>query len=260
MTFTPEVYEQIRDGARRSAAVIVPLVCDLLDPRYVADVGCGEGWFSRQFAENGCAVTAVDRTLGGIDGVTLVDRTEGSVTFLQGDLVNGDAWAYALASVEPARVVARPTVGERGFPYDLVVCLEVAEHLAAGAADAFVATLCALAPVVLFSAAVPGQGGHGHVNEQWPAYWASRFETHDRHVSGALRWIIWGDDQVEPWYQQNLLVAATDVAVADVGERAEFIDAPTYAAELFSSTASRPIPVVHPTTFSYWVEIAKARA
>ena len=39
--------------------------------------------------------------------------------------------------------------------FDLALCLEVAEHLPAKAADAFVASLVELAPVVVFSAAMP---------------------------------------------------------------------------------------------------------
>jgi hypothetical protein len=46
--------------------------------------------------------------------------------------------------------------------FDLAVCLEVAEHLPPERAESFIRELCDLAPVVLFSAAIPGQGGTGH--------------------------------------------------------------------------------------------------
>lgn len=234
MTFTPEVYEQIREGAKRSARVVVPLVHDLLKPRTVVDVGCGEGWFAREFAKLGCAVQALDESVADRVELGLVydGPGGGSVTFRHADLTAGDAWAGP--SLES----------------DLVVCLEVAEHLSPGAADAFVATLCALSRVVLFSAAAPGQGGHGHLNEQPPAYWAEKFGAHAYNVSGALRWDVWGNDEVEPWYQQNLLVAFRPDAQ---------LTAAAVHHLLGVGKLSKPIHVVHPTTFAYWVEIAKAR-
>lgn len=59
-----------------------------------------------------------------------------------------------------------------GRKFDLCVSMEVAEHLPPSRADSFVADLVGLAPVVLFSAAVPEQGGTNHLNEQWPDYGA----------------------------------------------------------------------------------------
>jgi hypothetical protein len=95
--------------------------------------------------------------------------------------------------------------------------------------------LCELAPVVLFSAAVPGQGGHGHVNEQWPAYWVERFSSLGFHCSGALRWRFWRDERVEHWYAQNLLFAAHD---------------PSRFPELFQTPLAEPWAVVHPDTLA----------
>lgn len=254
MTFTPEVYAQIREGARRSAEALVPLVIDLIRPARVVDVGCGEGMFAREFAARGCHVLALDESVETPHFVAHAqDDGGGRVDFHHARLDDGDAWAYdAVRESEATAAVhgephPRPSVGERGFPYDLAVCLEVAEHLPAGAGDGLVRTLCDLAPVVLFSAAVPGQGGHGHLNEQWPDYWTERFRPRGRHVSGDLRWRIWNDDRIEPWYRQNLLVAATDIAVADLED----------ADEHLGGFDSNPLSVVHPITFSFWVGMAR---
>lgn len=59
--------------------------------------------------------------------------------------------------------------------YDLALCLEVAEHLPERWADSLVDVLTNLAPMVLFSAAIPGQGGHGHINCQYKSYWLNKF-------------------------------------------------------------------------------------
>jgi hypothetical protein len=98
---------------------------------------------------------------------------------------------------------------ELGRRYDLAISLEVAEHLPPEAAAGFVASLTRAAPVVAFSAAIPGQGGRGHVNEQWPAYWAELFARHGYEPVDALRPLLWDDPGVEWWYAQNVVVFAS---------------------------------------------------
>lgn len=164
--------QQVRAGARSSAEVLAPYLAGRYEPARVIDVGCGEGWFCREF--EACGVHAA-----GVDG----------------------PWVDSAITVD----FDRPPYPQLGR-FDLAVCLEVAEHVEPGAANDFIAWLISLAPVVVFSAAVPGQGGEGHVNEQPPAYWRDLFASHARRGSGALRWAIWDDDRIEPWYRQNLLV------------------------------------------------------
>jgi SAM-dependent methyltransferase len=90
--------------------------------------------------------------------------------------------------------------------FDLAMSLEVAEHLPPGAAERFVGDLAALAPVVLFSAAVPGQGGTRHINERWPEYWESLFRACGYVVVDCLRPRIWDQKEVEFFYAQNALL------------------------------------------------------
>lgn len=211
MTYGQSFYNIIRDGADRSARVVVPLVLRHLgNPRRVADIGCGEGLWAHQFAEHGCRVVGVDG-----DYVRFVEPME-DLRFMTHDLQ------------EPL-----PDLGQQ----DLAVSLEVAEHLPASRAASFVAELCSLAPLVLFSAAIPGQGGAGHLNEQWPQYWVSLFRGQGFEVSGALRWQIWEDARVENWYRQNLLVAV---------HRSRVDEFPG----LFENRAlAHPWPVVHPVLY-----------
>jgi hypothetical protein len=84
--------------------------------------------------------------------------------------------------------------------------LEVAEHIPAESADDFIKTLTSLAPAVLFSAAVPGQGGVGHRNEQWQSYWATLFYNHGYLPLDFVREEIWGNRSVSWWYAQNILL------------------------------------------------------
>ena len=205
--FDPELHARFRAGAQASAVVVVPAAMELVRPQRVIDVGCGEGWFARKFAELGCSVDAVD--------AFVVEGRRDGVSWRRADLCDS---GLDLGSDR----------------YDLAVCLEVAEHLSFDCADALVDLLRTLAPVILFSAAIPGQRGHGHVNEQWPEFWAERFRPHGFVASEHLRWKLWDDEAVEPWYRQNLLV---------------FADREWFAARKIEPT-DRPRCVVHPTLFA----------
>jgi len=92
--------------------------------------------------------------------------------------------------------------------FDLCICLEIAEHLPFRYSKTLVNSLTDLSPVILFSAAIPLQGGEGHVNEQWPDYWASLFEKKGYVVVDYIRDKIWMDESVEWWYAQNSLFFA----------------------------------------------------
>jgi SAM-dependent methyltransferase len=90
--------------------------------------------------------------------------------------------------------------------YDVALSMEVAEHLPPEAGDLLVKSLCAHAPVIVFSAAIPGQGGVDHVNEQWQSYWAERFAAEGFDAYDCLRPRVWERDDVAEYYKQNVLV------------------------------------------------------
>ena len=90
--------------------------------------------------------------------------------------------------------------------FDLVVSLEVAEHLKPEAAETFVNTLTSLGKVIFFSAAIPRQGGQNHINEQWPTYWQKLFNNRGYYFCDILRKKFWDDPQVEDFYKQNMFL------------------------------------------------------
>jgi hypothetical protein len=123
--------------------------------------------------------------------------------------------------------------------FDLAMSIEVAEHLEPAHARRFVADLVRLAPAVLFSAAIPGQGGAHHVNEQWPPYWIELFAEHGYTAVDCIRPRFWDDPAVHYWYAQNMfLMVAEDLAVA-----------PKMVA-LVARQPQLPARVVHPGMFA----------
>lgn len=214
--YDPEFYDLINAGSIASAEAIVPLYTSIFGmPQAVIDVGCGEGaWLS-----------------------VWKNRAHSIVKGLDGDYVNRERLLIEDHEFVEWNLEKREIPFEMGT-VDLVTCLEVAEHLVENRAKSFVFELCRLAPVILFSAAIPKQGGVGHVNEQWPDYWARLFRDNGFVTSGALRWQIWDDPAIEPWYKQNLMVA-----VRHDHEKAN--------TAMFEAPYAVPMGVVHPVVWEH---------
>ena len=90
--------------------------------------------------------------------------------------------------------------------YDLAICLEVAEHLPPEKAEEFISFLTSISDFVLFSAAIPFQGGTNHFNEQWQGYWADLFEQKGYVPIDFVRPALWNDDKISFHYRQNTIL------------------------------------------------------
>jgi hypothetical protein len=210
--YDAEFYGNQVEGSTKSAKVVVPYVMQLLQPvDSVIDVGCGTGAWLRQFE------------IGGVNVVFGIDGGDVNDSFLQ---IEPDCFLqYDLD--KPIRLDRR---------FDLCMSIEVAEHLPASRGESFVVDLCRLADSVLFGAAVPGQGGHNHVNERWASYWVSLFSANGYVCHDVIRPRIWNDARVEWWYAQNTLLFINE-------RRTDLL------ARLSSNEPSAVLDVVHPRCF-----------
>jgi 2-polyprenyl-3-methyl-5-hydroxy-6-metoxy-1,4-benzoquinol methylase len=146
--YSNEFFDESEKATLQSARVVIPIVLQLINAASVLDLGCGRGAWLRVFQELGISL------IRGLDG----DYVERSRL-----LVPEECFTCTELS-KPFTVPGR---------YDLAVCLEVAEHLPDIMAPVLIDRLVKAAPAVLFSAALPGQGGLNHINERMPAYWRS---------------------------------------------------------------------------------------
>ncbi|WP_417890159.1 class I SAM-dependent methyltransferase [Xanthomarina gelatinilytica] len=166
---------------------IVPVVNNLLKPKSVVDIGCGLGTFLKVFKD--LDVTDVL----GVDG-NWVDRDK-LCEYLQSD-------EFLEHDLEKDLMLNKK--------FDLVLSMEVAEHLSENAADIYVKNLVNAGEIILFSAAIPMQGGQNHINEQWLTYWELKFSKYNYVIHDVLRPVFWDNPKVHWWYKQNMVLIAPE--------------------------------------------------
>jgi hypothetical protein len=192
--YTKHFFKMHYDEPYFSAKQVVPLVYETIKPDSVVDFGCGVGNWLKVWSEE----TPVKR-LYGIEGPYLKKE----VLKIPSD------WVLFTDLKEPIRLKER---------YDLVVSLEVAEHIPETHAEQFVANLTAAGDVVLFSAAIVEQIGTFHINEQYPEYWASIFKKFGYVPVDYFRPLIWNNKKIEYWYRQNILLFIKSDRLSDFPE------------------------------------------
>lgn len=122
---------------------------DLFGPfRSVLDLGAGNGYFAHVFSEAGAEAH-------------MVELSEAVLPYVFDDV---ECRIHDLR--EPL---------DYGRTFELVLCIEVAEHLPESAADALCGTIARhVGRLLVFTSAPPGQGGDGHINCQPGEYWKEK--------------------------------------------------------------------------------------
>ena len=187
LLYNPLVFTWYHRVALANAPAVVQTF-ELIFPRAhrCIDIGAGTGTYAAALRHRGFEAVACERSRVG----RLYARRQG-VPCVPFDL-----------SREPPAQVAE------GF--DLAYCFEVAEHVPPESAARLVGFVATQAPVAVFTAAPPGQGGTGHVHERPKGYWITQFARagmrYRPDVSEAVSSAFARHGATAPWLIANVMV------------------------------------------------------
>lgn len=229
--------KQSLDSFKSGQVVLAKLMELLTSPiKSVVDMGCGVGTW----------LAAADKL-----GVPNLVGTDG-------DYVPRDKLMISRDNFYPNNLSKPEDITLPQERFELAISLEVAEHLPTHAASAFVQRLCELSDLILFSAAIPFQGGHGHVNENWISYWCKLFAQFGYVPQDCLRPLLWNNPDVCWWYRQNLLVLVKAECIEQLFKQPIFTNLPMLDIvhpEQYLIAVHRPnsgIKTKLASDFSYW--------
>ena len=211
-TYSEGYYKNRHERTIYSANAILSILLEQIPKvQSAVDIGCGVGtWLS-----------------------VLKDKGIGEIKGLDGEWVNQNLLEIpkeCFASVDLGKMPI-----QLSQKYDLAISLEVAEHLSPDLNDGLVSSLAGLSDCVLFSAAIPFQGGRRHVNEQWQHYWAEKFGAAGYEVYDIIRPRIWTDRHIQFPYRQNILFFSK----YPISKKTVDVDA-----------GAMPLDVVHPENYT----------
>jgi len=200
-----------------AAKEVLPFIFKKFNGNTIIDIGCGTGSWLSVAKELGAKIKGIDGNY--IDkNMLCIDENEFQIHDL-----------------------TLPLIFEE--KYDLAICLEVVEHLPESSAEIIVKTLTNSSDVILFSAAIPNQGGQNHINEQWPNYWQKYFGVKGFFPIDLLRPQFWENPKVDWWYKQNMMIYANKKAI-----------------ERYNLSHCKSIPAyIHPDLFQVKLDEIKSR-
>ena len=174
-------HRQLLPANRYASTVVFNILDQALAIDSILDLGCGTGvWMWAALSKPGRTVFGIDRE-----------------SYPAEDLL------------VPSEFIINTTLDstvDLHRRFDLVLCLETAEHIVQDHAACVVVNCVRHSDIVLFSAAIPGQGGLNHVNEQPPEFWQRLFDEAGYEVVDYIRALIWDDAGIPVWYRQNMLL------------------------------------------------------
>jgi hypothetical protein len=215
--YSKTYYNNHSSGSLSSAEETIPVILEYISPASVVDVGCGVATWLSVWEKNGI------KDIQGLDG-----------EYIKKDQLMIDPSKFQSIDLEKGLSLPRR--------FDLVTSLEVAEHLQPASASKFVRSLCSLGDVIVFSAAMPHQGGLNHYNEQYPGYWVAHFAENGFPVYDILRPRLWNNNRIDGSYRQNIMIFVKDT-VKD-----------KYPAITKDYVQKEVLALVHPAVFEYWME------
>ncbi len=178
--YTREYYTKHDTASYQSAKAVLTKLSSYIKPHSVIDLGCGSGTWCRAAAELWeIPVTGIDQHAY-YDCHMHIPETQYRQLDIRKELCN--------------------------YRAELTICVEVIEHIDEAYEDIVLDNICSTSDNVLFSGALPFQGGTGHINEKPYSYWVDKFSARGFGLDERLRNGIWHNDAIAIWYRNNIML------------------------------------------------------
>lgn len=205
--YNENYYKRHQDGSYQSALQILKYLKSFIDFKSVIDFGCGMGTWCKALGE-----LKISDFLG-------IDQHTYDVSYM---IISKEK--YLQYDLRKPLTLSKKT--------DIVISVEVAEHIEPEYSSIFISNLCSHSDIVLFSAALPGQGGTNHVNEQLCSYWVNLFAQKGFALLDCIRPYVWNNETVEIWYRNNTLLFIADCIYDSIASKIV--------------TCPFPVDIIHP--------------
>lgn len=192
--YTDEFYNRHAAKSYHSAITILGYLLKYLEINSVLDFGCGLGTWCKAATELG---------ITNAYGIDLHKYHEKNMYISESNYHSLDL---------------RKKV-KLNYDIDLAISVEVAEHIENKHCQTFLNNICLHSKVVLFSAAVPFQGGRNHINEQPLSYWVNKFNQKGYLLMDYIREQIWNDQSIDIWYRNNCVLFVHEDSYSEIHDR-----------------------------------------
>jgi hypothetical protein len=187
-SYTPNFYEEVASRADVASQICANLLKETLLIETLIDVGSGTGIWTRNFL----------LTIDQLKELTSIDLPTTRRIYLEDSSLD-----LSKIRIIEQDLVANPYLPEEIF--DLTICVEVLEHLVEDAGIKLIEEFGKKTKFLLFSAAVPGQGGTHHINEQKYAYWYEKLKNSGFVPLDIMRPSL-NKPEVPSYYRHNIVL------------------------------------------------------
>jgi SAM-dependent methyltransferase len=187
--YSQNFYNSVSNRAAQSAQIVAEVLTGTIEPISVVDIGSGQGVWLRTIA-------AAFPTAKKVIALDLQSHESPFFEELQNSSKN-----FQFIEVDFENFSKLP-----GEKFDIAICLEVLEHLTPDTAVEVAKEIGRKCSYLIFSAAILGQGGTGHINERKFNYWMMLMREQGFVALDVFRPALREAHGIPSYYKQNMML------------------------------------------------------